>query len=69
MSMAEEFRVIRVIGCRQGKQGNCPHTRMYNSNENEPTLGCVYKYGSLPEAGFPEWCPLSLETVTAKKGE
>lgn len=56
-----ETRIIRVIGCRQGRQSNCPHTRIYQSDK-EPTLGCVYKYGPLPETGFPEWCPLPKES-------
>lgn len=59
--MNQEVRVIRVTGCRQGKQGDCPHAKIYPSNERTPILGCIYKYGSLPDEGFPEWCPLPLD--------
>ena len=43
---------LNITGCFE-----CPHRRYYSDPKN-PTYGCSYKYGSLPETGFPEWCPL-----------
>jgi hypothetical protein len=43
-----------VTGCR----ADCPNTRTYDPNQDGETLGCIYKYGSLPKSGFPPWCPL-----------
>ncbi len=48
---------IQVTGCRV----DCPNTLIYDPNQEGETLGCIYKYGSLPKTGFPEWCPLSDE--------
>lgn len=45
---------VLVMGCR----ANCPNTRFYEPNEENETLGCIYKYGTLPQQGMPEWCPL-----------
>ncbi len=52
-------RVIEVNGCwspsRDSTQNGygCPYTRLYGSE-----FGCLFKYGDLPNSGFPEWCPL-----------
>jgi len=57
----EEVRVIRVTGCRQGKHGDCPHTTYCEPNNDGETLACVFCRGTLPQSGFPEWCPLPKE--------
>lgn len=51
---------VIVTGCR----ADCPNTRPYNPNEDGETLGCSYKYGTLPQEGFPEWCPLPKSEVS-----
>lgn len=52
-----QAKIIRVTGCREG----CPKTRHYYPDADGETLGCVYRYGSLPKHGFPDWCPLADE--------
>lgn len=53
--MVKIIPAVRVTGCR----ANCPNTRYYEQNEDGETLGCIYKYGTLPKEGAPEWCPLN----------
>ena len=43
---------LNIMGCFE-----CPHSQYYSDPKN-PAYGCSFKYGSLPETGFPEWCPL-----------
>ena len=43
-----EMKSIRITRCR-----DCPNVRTYDPNEEGETLGCSYKYGSLPQEGFP----------------
>jgi len=50
-------KIIIVTGCRK----NCPYTRHYDPNEDGETKGCQYAYGTLPEQGVAEWCPLHDE--------
>jgi len=60
MKPKTQRKVIYVDGCRERIQGSrvgsCPYTRHYGN-----ALGCQYKYGALPQNGFPEWCPLQNE--------
>ncbi len=46
-----------VTGCR----ADCPNVRFYEPNAEGHKLGCIYKYGTLPKNGVPDWCPLDDE--------
>lgn len=52
-----QIAIIKIKGCKEqtinGGIGGCPYKRSYGAES-----GCVFKYGALPEKGFPDWCPL-----------
>ena len=61
--------IIRIYGCKEKTSngsalGGCPFKRSYGV---EP--GCVFRYGDLPEEGFPDWCPLVKEEIGMEGGD
>jgi hypothetical protein len=62
--MKMRAKVIRLTGCfSPSRRPNCPYVRRYPKNQfcGSPESGCAFKYGSLPDEGFPDWCPLEDE--------
>lgn len=60
----EKIQRPRIAVYQQNVKGcfECPHKRYYSDPNNLTSLfgyiGCHFKYGPLPEMGFPKWCPL-----------